>query len=60
MTPNADTSGPLGRRIARQRAAEAAAIGRPTVYAPKLASFTVSPFVQRARSGQLPAKEYGR
>lgn len=47
--------GPIARRIERQRAAEARAIGRPTVFSPRL-----STWVERAQAGRLPVKEYGR
>jgi len=50
--------GPIARRIERQRAAEARAIGRPSVFAPRTAP--VSPWAVRAMAGRLPVKEYGR
>lgn len=46
---------PIARRIARRAAAEASAIGRPSVFAPSLPEW-----VRRAQTSQLPVKEYAR
>lgn len=47
---------PTERRAERQETAVRAAIGRPTVWSPRLAELTMSPFTRRALAGQLPAK----
>ena len=51
-----EDGGPLARRIARARADELTAIGRPVVWSPN----PLSPFTRRALAAQLPPKEYGR
>lgn len=51
---------PTERRAARQDLAIRAAIGRPTVFAPRMGEPVMSPFVRNALRNALPAKEYGR
>jgi hypothetical protein len=51
---SAEDLGPIARRIAARKAAEAAAIGRPSVVGS--AALTLSPFTRRAIAGRLPAK----